>query len=257
MKVISIVNQKGGVGKTTTVINLATALASVDQRILVIDFDPQGNSSTGFGIDRPTRVKDIYSVICDQADINEAVVSSNVPNLYVITATRELAAADVELANEENSHAILANKIARLKSAYDFIIIDCPPSLGMLTINALSASNSVLIPVQCEYFSLEGLTDFQNTFNIVKNNLNNKLVIEGLLLTMYDRRNNLHSQIENSVREYYGSAVYDTVIPRNVRISEAPSHGKPVIIYDIHSKGATAYIELASEVIRRNNIEAF
>lgn len=253
MKVISVANQKGGVGKTTTVINLSTALAAIGQKVLVIDLDPQGNSSTGFGIHKNSK-KTIYEVLCGKHTINDVVVPLNIKNLSIVQATNELAAAELELINENEPQFVLTKAIQQLEEDYDFIIIDCPPSLGMLTINALTVSSSVIIPVQCEFFALEGLTQFMNTFNSVKANFNKKIKVEGILMTMYDKRYNLAVDVVSKLREHFGDIVYNTVIPRNVRIAEAPSYGKPALIYDLNCSGSTAYINLAKEVIEKNMI---
>ena len=253
MKVISVANQKGGVGKTTTVINLSTALAAIGQKVLVIDLDPQGNSSTGFGIHKNSK-KTIYEVLCGKHTINDVIVPLNIKNLSIVQATNELAAAEIELINENEPQFVLTKAIQQLEQDYDFIIIDCPPSLGMLTINALTISSSVIIPVQCEFFALEGLTQFMNTFNSVKANFNKKIKVEGILMTMYDKRYNLAVDVVSKLREHFGEIVYNTVIPRNVRIAEAPSYGKPALIYDLNCSGSAAYINLAKEVIEKNMI---
>ncbi len=253
MKIISVANQKGGVGKTTTVINLATALAAIEQKILVIDLDPQGNSTTGFGLQKISG-KTIYEVLCGKYSLEELTTKTSIGNLSIVAATNDLAAAEVELINEINPQHILNNIIQKIGVEYNFIIIDCPPSLGMLTINALSASNSVIIPVQCEFFALEGLTQFMKTFKLIKANFNNKLEIEGILMTMHDKRHNLSLDVVKKLRDHFGEKVYQTIVPRNVRIAEAPSYGKPALIYDLNCSGSLAYINLAKEVIEKNKI---
>ena len=252
-KVIAIANQKGGVGKTTTVTNLATALAAISQKVLIVDFDPQGNVSSSFGLTNEQRKKTIYHVLSGEG-INEAIIETGIANLNILPTTTELAAAEVELAQISGGQRLLKDKLAEIQGSYDFIIIDCPPSLGLLTINAMCAANTILVPLQCEFFALEGLSHFVKTFETIKNKFNPNLAIEGILLTMYDKRYNLTSQVENAVRERFGKLVYNTVIPRNVRVSEAPSHGKPVLIYDLQCIGSTAYINLAKEVIEKNKL---
>jgi chromosome partitioning protein len=253
-KVISIVNQKGGVGKTTTASNLATAIAAIGKKVLVIDLDPQGNASTGFGIPVSARKKTIYDVLVSDTKIIKAIYKTEIPNLEIVTSSVDLAAAEIELINEENREYILKKEIAEIYDDYDYIMIDCPPSLGLLTINALVASNSLIIPLQCEFFALEGLSHLLNTCALIQKNLNNTLVIEGIVLTMYDKRNKLTEQVEEDVRSCLEGLVYDTVIPRNVRISEAPSHGKPAIIYDLKCSGSLAYIHLAKEILEKRKM---
>jgi chromosome partitioning protein len=253
VKIFSVANQKGGVGKTTTVINLATALASVGQRVLIIDFDPQGNAATGIGVPKDFGACTSYDLLSG-ADANTTVCRTGIKNVDIIPANQDLAAAEVELFDSEEKHSVLSKAIKPLVHMYDFVIIDCPPSLGMLTINALSASHSVIIPVQCEFFALEGLVHFIKTLDAVQENFNPNLLIEGVVLTMYDRRNNLTEQVERDVRGHFKDLVYKTAIPRNIRIAEAPSFGKPVLLYDIECVGSSAYISLAREVIQRNGI---
>ena len=253
-KVISVVNQKGGVGKTTTAVNIATAMAAIGQKTLLIDFDPQGNASTGVGIDNRSREITIYDVITREATAESAVKSTLIPKLDVITANVDLAAAEVELNQIRNKEFVLKEKIKNLKHDYDFILIDCPPSLGLLTVNALVASDSLLIPLQCEFFALEGLVHLLNTYNIIKKKINPALVIEGIVLTMMDRRNRLAVQVEFDVRNNFKDLVYTTVIPRNIKLSEAPSHGKPALIYDNKCQGSMAYMMLAKEILTRLNV---
>lgn len=249
-KIISIVNQKGGVGKTTTSTNLATAFSATGYNVLLIDYDPQGNSSTGFGIDYQRRSnKTIYDVIMNNIDIEDVIMPSLIPNLDIITADFNLSATDVELANVNNREFVLRKSLEKIKKNYDFIIIDCQPSLGLLTVTALVASNSVIIPTQCEFFALEGLSLLLKTINLVKINLNESLNLDGIILTMYDRRNKLTELVEKDVRMYLDTQVYTTVIPRNIKLSEAPSHGKPSILYDIECSGSKAYLKVAREIL--------
>ena len=252
-KIIALANQKGGVGKTTSAVNLAAALATIGKKVLLVDMDPQGNASTGFGISAFQRRVTIYNVLTNGGEFEEAVVNTDFPTLKIVPATVDLSAAEFELRDAENREFILKSKIARAREEYDFIIIDCPPSLGLLTLNCVVAADSVIIPLQCEFYALEGLSHLLRTIEMVKKSLNPLLKIEGVLLTMYDRRNNLSLQVEADVRDYMGSKVFKTVIPRNVRISEAPSHGKSVISYDKHSSGAQSYLSLAQEMVSGNN----
>ena len=247
--IITIANQKGGVGKTTTVVNLATALASIDKKVLVIDMDPQYNSSMSFNAYDAN--KSIYKVFSNDVEINNAIQPSLIPNLNVISACEDLAAAEYELADDENRNFLLKKYIGNIKENYDYIFIDTPPTLGLLTISSLTASDEVLIPVQCEFFALEGLSKLIKTIDIVKSNLNSVLKLNGIILTMYDKRNSLSSLIENEAREYFDTNVYKFNVPRNVTLSEAPSHGLPAIIYDLKCSGSQAYIGLAKEFLER------
>ena len=248
--IITIANQKGGVGKTTTVVNLATALASIDKKVLVIDMDPQYNSSMSFNAYDAN--KSIYKVFSNDVEINNAIQPSLIPNLNVISACEDLAAAEYKLADDENRNFLLKKYIGNIKENYDYIFIDTPPTLGLLTISSLTASDEVLIPVQCEFFALEGLSKLIKTIDIVKSNLNAVLKLNGIILTMYDKRNSLSSLIENEAREYFDTNVYKFNVPRNVTLSEAPSHGLPAIIYDLKCSGSQAYIGLAKEFLERS-----
>ena len=249
-KIISIANQKGGVGKTTTTINLATSLAAIDKRVLIVDADPQGNASTGIGISYKDRSPTLYDLIVTRKFDIKAIKKTLVPNLQIVPANTNLAAAEVELANIDKREFVL-EEILNKASNFDFILIDCPPALGFLTINSLVASGSVIIPLQSEFFALEGISSLMNTIELIKENFNSQLNVEGILLTMVDKRNSLSSLVEKDVREHFGEIVYKTTIPRNVKISEAPSHGKPAIIYDVNCSGSMAYIGLAREVINK------
>ena len=248
-RVIAVSNQKGGVGKTTTTVNLATALAASRRRVLVVDADPQGNASTGFGID--DREHDLYHLLAGMVDINTAIRPTKVKGLSVIPSSNALSAAEVELSDVDEREFRLKAIIDEIRDDFDYIFIDCPPSLGLLTVNALSASDAALVPLQCEYYALEGLSQLMNTIEGVRAGLNPDLVIQGVVLTMYDGRNRLSSLVANDVRSHLGQLVYETIIPRNVRVSEAPSYGKPVLLYDLECPGSKAYISLAGEVIKQ------
>ena len=251
-KFISVTNQKGGVGKTTTAINLATSLAAINKNVLIIDSDPQGNASTGLGISHNNRKPSLYEMTHEKKLIDEGINETIIPGLKIITANTDLAAAEVELTNFNNREYVLKNIFRNLNN-FDFVFIDCPPALGLLTINSLVASNTALIPLQSEFFALEGLSALIKTIDLIKQNYNNALDIEGILLTMADKRNSLSYLVEKDVRNHFGNKVYNTTIPRNVKISEAPSHGKPALVYDTQCAGSLAYIELAKEVILNQN----
>jgi len=248
-KIISVANQKGGVGKTTTSVNLAACLAYIGKKVLLVDTDPQGNATSGIGIEKGDVPYCIYNILIDDVEAENVIVPTQVENLYAIPATIQLAGAEIELVPTISREVRLKRALEKVKDQYDFIIIDCPPSLGLLTINALTASDTVLIPVQCEYYALEGLSQLLNTVRLVQKHLNMDLMIEGVLLTMFDARTNLGIQVIEEVKKYFQDKVFKTIIPRNIRLSEAPSHGQPIIMYDPRSRGAEVYIELAKEVV--------
>jgi chromosome partitioning protein len=252
--VLAIVNQKGGVGKTTTAVNLAASLAAQEKRVLVVDLDPQGNATSGLGIareqgERPT----IYHALLGESDIRSAILPTEVPNLFVVPASPDLVGAELELVTAEAREHRLREAISSVRDNYDYVFIDCPPSLGLLTINALTAADRVLVPLQCEYYALEGLGSLLRTIELVRGNLNRMLQLEGVVLTMFDARNNLARQVMKDVQGHLPGQVYETVIPRNVRLSEAPSHGRPALLYDIESKGAQSYLQLATEMQKRHH----
>lgn len=248
-KIIALANQKGGVGKTTSSVNLSSSLAFLGKKVLLVDIDPQGNASSGVGVNKGEVENCIYNVLVDDVELKDVLLHTELDNLDVIPATIQLAGAEVELVPAISREIRLKKAINTVKDNYDYIIIDCPPSLGLLTLNALTAADAVLIPVQCEYYALEGLSQLLNTVRIVQKHLNEDLQIEGVLLTMLDARTNLGIQVIEEVKKYFQNKVFQTIIPRNVRLSEAPSHGKPIILYDAKSKGAEVYLELAKEVI--------
>lgn len=254
-RILAVANQKGGVGKTTTAINLATAMAAVDMKVLIIDLDPQGNASTGLGIPRTARDLDSYAVLSGSATVSEATEETTVPGLWIVPSSAHLSGAEIELVNtDEREYRLREAMVPHLTgegAKYDYILIDCPPSLGLLTLNAFVAADSVLVPLQCEFYALEGLSMLLKTVERVRRAFNPGLDIQGVVLTMFDVRNNLSEQVAADVREHLGDKVYQTMIPRNVRVSEAPSHGLPVLVYDLRCAGSRAYIHLASEVIKR------
>ena len=257
-KIISLVNQKGGVGKTTTSINLAAALAVLGKRVLLVDLDPQGNATTGIGVNKGDITSSVYDVLIGQCDIKDAIRKTDYKNLFLLPATINLAGVDLELINKSSQDSTFVKgkqlklSMDTIKEYFNYIIIDCPPSLGLLTTNALTASDSVIIPVQCEFFALEGITQLLNTIMLAQKSLNPNLNIEGVLLTMLDSRTNLGLEVVEEIQKYFKERVYNTIIPRLVRLTEAPSHGKPIIAYDPHHKGSEAYLNLAKEVIERN-----
>lgn len=256
-RVLAIANQKGGVGKTTTAINLGTALAAIGEQVLVIDLDPQGNASTGLGIDRRNRRHSTYDVLTGDATLRDAIIATAVPRLHLAPSTLDLSGLELEIGQARDRAYRLRNALAPLntlmpgRTNFNYVLVDCPPSLNLLTVNAMAAANAILVPLQCEFFALEGLSQLLKTVEQVKETLNPALAIHGIVLTMYDPRNNLSGQVVADVREFMGPKVYDTIIPRNVRVSEAPSHGKPVLVYDLKCSGSEAYLRLATEIIQR------
>ncbi|MBQ9914835.1 MAG: ParA family protein [Clostridia bacterium] len=251
-KVIAIANQKGGVGKTTTAVNLAACLATLKKKVLLVDFDPQGNASSGAGVEKDSFENSIYDVLINQMPVEDVYVETKTKNLWVCPANIDLAGAEVELVSMEKREFLLKNALISAKNEFDYIVIDCPPSLGLLTLNAFAASDSLLIPIQCEYYALEGLSMMVKTVKDIKTGLNPALEFEGVLLTMYDSRTNLSNQVMEEVQKYFPDSVFKTVIPRNVRLSEAPGYGEPIISYDKYSKGARSYLKLAKEVLKNN-----
>lgn len=250
-RILAIANRKGGVGKTTTAVNIATAMAAAGKKVLIVDLDPQGNASTSMGIDKKGAIVSSYEVLLGIKKLTDAVVWTDVPNFSIVPSSADLAAAEIELVSMPNREFALKNALQKEAVNYDYILIDCPPSLSLITVNALVAADGVIVPLQCEFLALEGIADLIKNINIIKKNFNPKLMLHGVVLTMYDKRNNLTQMVEDDVRNFFGKKVYDTVIPRNVKISEAPSHGKPVLLYDFKCSGSQAYIGLTKEVLKR------
>lgn len=249
VKVLAVANQKGGVGKTTTAVNLSACLAALGKKVLLVDSDPQGNASSGLGVNKSELKQCVYDALVNDVPAAELIRSVNIENLFLLPATIQLAGAEIELVSMMSRESRLKRVLEKVKYDYDFVIIDCPPSLGLLTINALTAANAVLVPIQCEFYALEGLAQLMNTVQLVQRNLNPALKLEGVVMTMFDARTNLSIQVVDEVKQHFRSKVYQTIIPRNVRLSEAPSHGQPVIHYDPRSKGAEVYFDLAREVL--------
>jgi chromosome partitioning protein len=256
-RIIAIANQKGGVGKTTTAINLGASLAVAEKRTLVIDIDPQGNATSGLGVEKTEDLATIYDVLVEGQPLRDCILEgTHFPALDVVPSKRDLVGAEIELVDRENRESILKRALDEIRDDYDIVLVDCPPSLGLLTLNTLTAADSVLIPIQCEFYALEGLSQLLNTVRLVQRHLNPSLEIEGVLLTMYDRRLNLSKQVATEAREYFGGKVFDTTIPRNVRLAEAPSFGQPIVTYDVLSAGAQSYLDLARELLERHRAES-
>lgn len=251
-KIIAFANQKGGVGKTTTCVNLATYLAAYGKKVLLVDLDPQGNATTGVGVEKTKEMKTFFDVVSGEAEIVDIIQPTNIKGLFIVASNVDLAGAEVALVQTENREKVLANQLEMVKNSYDYILMDCPPSLGLITVNALTATDSVVIPIQCEFYALEGLSQLMNTIKLIKKYYNPKIDIEGVILTMKDSRSNLVNQVAKDIKEFFGKKVYETVIPRNVRLAEAPSYGLPIYLYDNKSTGGIAYNELAREFLRRN-----
>lgn len=251
-KIVAFLNQKGGVGKTTTCVNMAGYLATAGKKVLLLDIDPQGNASSNVGIEKDTKPNTIYNVIVDDNTIEEVILPTKLENLYVIPANVDLAGAEIELVQMNNREKVLRNILKKIKDQFDFICIDCPPSLGLITVNALTACDSVLIPIQCEYFALEGLSQLMYTIKLVKKHLNENIDVEGVVLTMKDNRSNLGQSVASDISKYFGKKVYNTIIPRNVRLAEAPSFGEPIVMYDPKCTGAVAYKNLTEEFLKNN-----
>lgn len=251
-KIVSFINQKGGVGKTTTCVNMASYLAVMGKRVLLVDLDPQGNASSSLGIDKDNNLKTIYNVIVDDNLLDEVIIKSKVDNLDIVPSNVDLAGAEIELVQMNNREKVVKKILQTVRNSYDFICIDCPPSLGLLTVNALTASDSIIIPIQCEYFALEGLTQLMYTIKLVKKHLNPEITVEGVVLTMKDSRSNLGNSVAADITKYFNNKVYDTIIPRNIRLAEAPSYGEPICLYDPKCSGAFAYKMLTEEFLKRN-----
>lgn len=250
-RILAVANRKGGVGKTTTTVNVATAMAAAGKKVLVIDLDPQGNASTSMGVDKKGSMPSSYDVLLGNRRLTDAVVWTEIPNFSIVPSSPDLAAAEIELVDMDKREFALKKALSKDAVNYDYVLIDCPPSLSLVTINALVAADAVIVPLQCEFLALEGVSDLIRNINIIKKNFNPGLTLQGVVLTMYDKRNNLTQMVEDDVRNFFGKKVYDTVIPRNVKISEAPSHGKPVLLYDFKCPGSQAYIGLTKEVLKR------
>ncbi len=251
-KIIAFANQKGGVGKTTTCVNVATYMALMGKKVLILDIDPQGNATSAVGINKTKDLKTIYDLIDEQSSYDDVIQTTIIDNLFIIPSTVDLAGAEVELIQIPQREKVIKRILDEIKESYDFILIDCPPSLGLITVNALTASNSVIIPIQCEFFALEGLTQLMNTIRLIRYHLNPDLDIEGVVMTMKEKRYNLTNQVSNEILKFFNNKVYLTTIPRNIRLAEAPSHGLPIALYDSNSKGAEAYLSLAEEIMKRN-----
>lgn len=254
-KIIAFANQKGGVGKTTTCINLAAYVAAMGKKVLVLDLDPQGNATSGLGIDKDKELKTIYDLISGDSTVEEVVLQTIVEGLDIIPSTVDLAGAEIEMVQMPQREKIIKGILDTVKDSYDFIMIDCPPSLGLITVNALTASNSVIIPMQCEYYPLMGITQLMNTIRLIKFHLNPNIDVEGVVMTMKDKRSNLTTQVSDEILKFFGKKVFFTYIPRNIRLAEAPSHGVPILLYEPNSKGAEAYLSLAEEFLDRNNVK--